>query len=173
MDNPRQKDTRPPAGEPELPPGSWASSAARRRNMQAIRSRDTKPEQLVRRLLHAQGLRYRVAARPVADLRRTADIVFRPVRVAVFIDGCYWHGCPEHYVPPKTNPGYWSDKVAGNMARDRDTDARLLEAGWAVLRFWEHEAPAECALRIAAEVEKRRACTRAEKEGTDTGTDTP
>ncbi|WP_327414206.1 very short patch repair endonuclease [Streptomyces sp. NBC_01233] len=150
-----------PDGDAWSPPeGSWASSAARRRNMQAIRSRDTKPEQLVRRLLHAQGLRYRVAARPLPGLRRTADIVFRPSKVAVFIDGCYWHGCPEHYVPPKTNPGYWSDKVARNMARDRDTDQRLREAGWTVLRFWEHEPSGECAVRIAAEVQKRRARTR-------------
>jgi DNA mismatch endonuclease (patch repair protein) len=124
--------------------------------MQAIRSRDTKPEWLVRRLLHAQGLRYRVAAKPLPGLRRTADIVFRRAKVAVFIDGCYWHGCPEHYVSPKTNPGYWSDKVARNMARDRDTDQRLEEAGWTVLRFWEHEPSGDCAARIAAEVEKRR-----------------
>ncbi|MET7661127.1 very short patch repair endonuclease [Streptomyces sp. NPDC005373] len=133
----------------EAPEGSWASSAARRRNMQAIRSRDTKPERVLRRLLHAQGLRYRVAARPLPDLRRTADIVFRPVKVAVFVDGCYWHGCPEHYVSPKTNPGYWSDKVAGNMARDRDTDRRLAEAGWTVLRFWEHEPADACASTVA------------------------
>jgi DNA mismatch endonuclease (patch repair protein) len=125
--------------------------------MQAIRSRDTKPEHLVRRLLHAQGLRYRVAAKPLPDLRRTADIVFRPVKLAVFIDGCYWHGCPQHYVAPKTNPGYWSDKVARNVARDRDTDQRLKEAGWAVLRFWEHEPSAECAATIATEVQKLRA----------------
>ncbi|MDX3669153.1 very short patch repair endonuclease [Streptomyces europaeiscabiei] len=140
----------------EPPSGSWASSAARRRNMQAIRSRDTTPERLIRQLVHAQGLRYRVAARPLPGLRRTADMVFRPAKVAVFIDGCYWHGCPEHYVPPKTNPGYWSDKVARNMARDRDTDQRLAEADWTVLRFWEHEAPSECAAQIAAEVAMRR-----------------
>ncbi|MFI8227324.1 very short patch repair endonuclease [Streptomyces sp. NPDC085900] len=145
------------SNEPWEPPvGSWASSAARRRNMQAIRSRDTTPERLIRRLVHAQGLRYRVAARPLPDLRRTADMVFRPAKVAVFIDGCYWHGCPVHYVPPKTNPGYWSDKVARNMARDRDTDQRLEEAGWTVLRFWEHEPSEDCAARIAAEVDKRR-----------------
>ncbi|MFJ2741642.1 very short patch repair endonuclease [Streptomyces sp. NPDC087440] len=141
----------------EPPVGSWASSAARRRNMQAIRSRDTKPELLVRRLLHAQGLRYRVAAKPLPDLRRTADLVFRPARVAVFIDGCYWHGCPEHYVPPKSNSVYWSDKVARNMARDLDTNLRLTEADWLVLRFWEHEPSAECAVRIADEVRERRA----------------
>ena len=134
------------------PVGSWASSAARRRNMQAIRSRDTTPERLVRSLVHAQGLRYRVAARPLPNLRRTADLVFRPTKVAVFIDGCYWHGCPDHYVAPKTNAGYWSDKVARNVARDRDTNERLRGSGWTVLRFWEHEAAEGCALKITETV---------------------
>ncbi len=83
-------------------------------------------------------------------------MVFRPAKVAVFIDGCYWHGCPEHYVPPKTNPGYWSDKVARNMARDRDTDQQLIEAGWTILRFWEHESPGDCALKIASTVSRLR-----------------
>lgn len=83
-------------------------------------------------------------------------MVFRPAKVAVFIDGCYWHGCPEHYVPPKTNPGYWSDKVARNVARDRDTDQRLIQAGWTVLRFWEHESPDHCALQIASVVGRLR-----------------
>ncbi|MFF8651713.1 very short patch repair endonuclease [Streptomyces griseoluteus] len=138
------------------PPGSWASSAARRRNMQAIRSRDTTPERLIRSLVHAQGFRYRVAARPLPNLRRTADLVFRPAKLAVFIDGCYWHGCPQHYVPPKTNSGYWSDKVARNMARDRDTDDQLRAAGWTVLRFWEHDPAEECALKIAATVSHLR-----------------
>ncbi|MFF3556460.1 very short patch repair endonuclease [Streptomyces tsukubensis] len=140
----------------EAPAGSWASSAARRRNMQAIRSRDTKPETLLRRLVHAQGLRYRVSTRPLPDLRRTADLVFRPAKVAVFMDGCYWHGCPEHYVSPRTNPGYWSGKVAGNITRDRDTDRRLAEAGWLVLRFWEHESPEECAAMVRDVVLERR-----------------
>ncbi|MFJ5278531.1 very short patch repair endonuclease [Streptomyces parvulus] len=147
------------------PAGSWASTAARRRNMQAIRSRDTTPERLIRRLVHARGLRYRVAARPLPGLRRTADMVFRPAKVAVFIDGCYWHGCPEHYVPPKTNPGYWSDKVARNMARDRDTDRRLAAEGWMVLRFWEHEPSEFCAGRIAAEVAKRRSAEQRDLPG--------
>ncbi|MFL1902736.1 very short patch repair endonuclease [Streptomyces tauricus] len=155
-----------PDTEDWVPPkGSWASSAARRRNMQAIRSRDTKPERALRRLLHAQGLRYRVAAKPLPDLRRTADIVFRPVKVAVFVDGCYWHGCPEHYVSPKTNPGYWSGKVAGNIARDRDTDQRLTSAGWTVLRFWEHESPEECASAVLGVVLKRRDALLLRKSG--------
>ncbi|WP_455353547.1 very short patch repair endonuclease [Streptomyces sp. SYSU K217416] len=140
----------------EPPAGSWASSAARRRNMQAIRSRDTKPEQLVRRLVHARGLRYRVAAKPLPNLRRTADMVFRPAKVAVFVDGCYWHGCPVHYVPPKTNPGYWSDKVARNVARDRETVQRLEDAGWTVLRFWEHESPEASADQIVLTVNTLR-----------------
>ncbi|MDF3141599.1 MULTISPECIES: very short patch repair endonuclease [unclassified Streptomyces] len=147
------------AEAPEIwapPEGSWASSAAKRRNMQAVRSRDTKPELLVRRLVHASGLRYRVAARPVPDLRRTADMVFRPAKVAVFIDGCYWHGCPEHYVSPKTNPGYWSDKVARNVARDRDTDRQLENAGWLVLRYWEHASAQASAAEIIQVVRTRR-----------------
>ncbi|MBM7169057.1 very short patch repair endonuclease [Streptomyces sp. G44] len=150
-------------GEAWTPPaGSWASSAARRRNMQAIRSRDTKPERLIRSLLHAQGLRYRVATKPLPGLRRTADIVFRPAKLAVFVDGCYWHGCPDHYVSPKTNSGYWSEKVARNMARDRDTETQLRAAGWTVLRFWEHESPEDCAIKIAATASRLRA---AESEG--------
>ncbi|MER5595862.1 very short patch repair endonuclease [Streptomyces sp. NPDC002265] len=164
-----------PSSEPDpsrttwVPPeGSWASSAARRRNMQAIRSRDTTPERLVRRLVHAQGLRYRVAARPLSDLRRTADMVFRPAKVAVFIDGCYWHGCPEHYVSPKTNPGYWSDKVARNVTRDRDTDERLRAAGWLVLRFWEHESAEESSKTICQAVLPRRPVPATGKAGTTT-----
>ncbi|GEK03809.1 hypothetical protein TNCT1_60850 [Streptomyces sp. 1-11] len=128
--------------------------------MQAIRSRDTKPEKLIRQLVHAQGLRYRVAARPLPDLRRTADMVFRPAKVAVFIDGCYWHGCPEHYVPPRTNPRYWSEKVLRNVQRDRDTDQHLEQAGWLVLRFWEHEPPEVCATQIADTVTARRSGAR-------------
>ncbi|EDY44438.2 very short patch repair endonuclease [Streptomyces sp. SPB074] len=154
----------PPAGSareddgawPDRPAGSWASSPGRRRNMQAIRSRDTKPEFLIRRLVHARGFRYRVCARPLPGLRRTADLVFRPARVAVFIDGCYWHGCPEHYQAPKKNAGYWSEKVVRNVTRDRDTDQKLRAAGWLVLRFWEHESSEECADRIAATVVARR-----------------
>ncbi|MER7935028.1 MULTISPECIES: very short patch repair endonuclease [unclassified Streptomyces] len=140
----------------EAPKGSWASSAARRRNMQAVRSRDTQPEKLIRRLVHAQGLRYRVAARPLPDLRRTADMVFRPAKVAVFIDGCYWHGCPQHYVSPKTNSGYWSEKITRNINRDCETNTRLEEAGWLVLRFWEHEPSGTCAESIISAVTLRR-----------------
>ncbi len=141
------------------PAGTWASSAARRRNMQAIRSRDTVPELALRSLVHAAGLRYRVAAKPLPGMRRTADLLFRPTRVAVFVDGCFWHGCPEHFVPPKTNPEYWREKIGRNVQRDRDTDTRLAEAGWLVLRFWEHQPVPQCAAEVVAAVRDRRAAT--------------
>lgn len=124
--------------------------------MRSNRGRDTKPELAVRRLLYAVGLRYRVNARPETDLRRTVDILFRPARVAVLIDGCYWHGCPQHYTAPKTHSGFWSDKVATNRARDLETSRILTERGWLVLRFWEHEEPADVAARVEAAVRARR-----------------
>ena len=108
--------------------------------MQANRSRDTKPELNVRRALHRLGLRYRVAIAPEPGLRRRADIVFPRARVAVFIDGCFWHGCPEHGRSSfNYNAEYWPAKIAANIARDADTNARLEQAGWHVLRYWEHE----------------------------------
>ncbi len=120
--------------------------------MVGCRSRDTAPELALRSAVHRLGLRYRVAARPVASVRRTADLVFSRARVAVFLDGCYWHRCPDHYVPPSTNPGYWHTKIDGNAARDRDTDARLAGAGWAVVRVWEHEDSDEAAARVRSAV---------------------
>ena len=83
-------------------------------------------------------------------------MVFRSAKVAVFIDGCYWHGCPEHYVSPKTNSGYWSDKVVRNIARDRDTDRQLEKAGWLVLRYWEHTSAEISAAEITELVKTRR-----------------
>ncbi len=106
--------------------------------MQGNRSRDTNAELAVRRLLHARGLRYRVNDRPVPELRRTADIVFTRQRIAVFIDGCFWHGCPEHYTRPGSNQEFWDAKVTRNKVRDADTVHVLEEHAWTVLRFWEH-----------------------------------
>lgn len=120
---------------------SWASSPAVRRNMQANRGRDTTPELAVRSLLHARGFRYRVNVPLAFDRRRRADITFSRVRLAVFIDGCYWHGCPQHFQLPKTNTTFWRAKIAGNQSRDAETDAALHASGWNVLRFWEHEHP--------------------------------
>jgi DNA mismatch endonuclease (patch repair protein) len=83
-------------------------------------------------------------------LRRTADLVFTRARVAVFLDGCFWHGCPEHHRPAKRNTEFWSTKIKGNITRDADTDTRLREAGWRVIRVWEHEQPAVAAEKIRA-----------------------
>lgn len=131
---------------------SWATTPAIRKTMLGNRSRDTAPELKVRRAVHAMGLRYRVAYRPEPGLRRTADLVFTRARVAVFIDGCYWHGCPEHYIEPASNVDYWRPKIARNRERDAETTAALTAAGWHVLRFWSHEDPGEVAARIAREV---------------------
>jgi DNA mismatch endonuclease (patch repair protein) len=116
--------------------------------MQGNRSRDTLPEIAVRRLLHAAGLRYRVAMRPIPTLRRTADIVFTRRKIAVFIDGCFWHGCPEHYVVPRTNVEYWSPKIERNFSRDAETNEQLRAAGWIVVRYWSHRSPEDIAARV-------------------------
>jgi DNA mismatch endonuclease (patch repair protein) len=133
-------------------PTSWASSAAVRKSMQGNKRRDTAPELQIRRLVHAMGLRYRVDARPLADFNRRADLVFRGPRIAVFVDGCFWHGCPAHGTKPKTNGEYWSPKIARNKERDAETTDVLIDAGWRVIRTWEHEDPVESAERIAAAV---------------------
>lgn len=133
-------------------PKSWAASPATRRSMQGNKARDTSAELAVRRLLHARGLRYRVNYRPLRELRRTADIVFTRQKIAVLIDGCFWHGCPEHYTRPTANREFWDAKVERNQARDADTGRVLEEQGWTVLRFWEHEGAADVADTIAAAV---------------------
>lgn len=137
------------------PEGSWASSPANRRSMLGNRNRDTAPELAVRSAVHRRGLRYRVASRPLPGVRRTADLVFRGARVAVFVDGCFWHGCPDHHVLPVTNSGYWTRKVAINRARDIDTDARLAAEGWVCVRIWEHEDPVDAADRLERIVRSR------------------
>jgi DNA mismatch endonuclease (patch repair protein) len=134
---------------------SWAGSPAVRATMRGNRRRDTNPELAVRRMTHALGLRYRVDARPLSDLNRRADLVFPRRKVAVFVDGCYWHGCPEHGTWPRTNAGYWTLKIKRNIDRDADTNARLNAAGWDVIRIWEHEDPRVGAARIKAAVQAR------------------
>jgi DNA mismatch endonuclease, patch repair protein len=135
---------------------SWASTPAVRKSMQANRSRDTKPEVALRKALHAMGLRYRVCARPLPEVARTVDVVFRPTRIAVEVRGCFWHGCPEHYRAPTTNSDYWSAKVQRNVDRDTKTEKLLRDAGWELIVIWEHDDIVGAAQRIAAEVRRRR-----------------
>ena len=128
--------------------------------MRGNKGRDTRPELAVRSAVHALGLRYRVGMSPMPGIRRTAALVFPRAKVAVFVDGCFWHGCPEHHRPAKRNAEFWRTKIEGNIARDADTDARLRQGGWRVIRVWEHEEPAEAAAAIKAIV--REAASRDE-----------
>lgn len=118
--------------------------------MKRTRRRDTAAELRVRSAVHRRGLRYRVDQPVLPGDRRRADLVFRRHRVAVFIDGCFWHSCPLHGTQPKRNGEWWLEKLAGNVERDRDTDARLGRAGWTVVRVWEHEDAEVVADRISA-----------------------
>lgn len=124
-----------------------ASNEVILRRMQATKRRDTKPELAMRSELHGLGLRFFVD-RPLGGMRRRADIVFPNDRVAIYVDGCYWHSCPTHGTTPKENRDWWIAKFAANRARDEDTSAKLRAAGWTVLRFWEHDDPAVAADQV-------------------------
>ena len=117
--------------------------------MRANKGRDTRPEKALRSAVHALGLRYRVNAKPIPVLRRTADLVFSRAKVAVFLDGCFWHGCAEHYRPATKNAAFWHDKIEATQTRDAQTDRVLAERGWTVIRVWEHDDPVRSAALIA------------------------
>lgn len=121
--------------------------------MQRQRRRDTTRELEIRRALHALGYRFRVDYRMEASLRTRGDIVFTRRRLVVFVDGCFWHGCPEHATAPKTNAEWWKEKLAANVARDRRVDTQLTDRGWTVLRVWEHESVADAVVKIEAAAE--------------------
>ncbi|MFI8591057.1 very short patch repair endonuclease [Dietzia maris] len=110
--------------------------------MRSQKRRDTGCEMAVRRILHADGVRYRVDFRPLADQKFRVDIGWKSRKVAVFIDGCFWHACPEHLSIPKRNTEWWEAKLKANSDRDARTNSILRARGWTVLRFWEHEPPA-------------------------------
>ena len=135
---------------------SWAMNPGRRRNMQANRSRDTKPELRLRSILHRRGMRFRVAHMPLSGVRWTADVVFTRAKVAVFVDGCFWHGCPEHFKLPTRNENYWAPKVNRTRERDAEFDRLLRDAGWVVIRVWEHEPVDVVADLVDATVSNRR-----------------
>jgi len=132
------------------------SSEAARKRMSSTGQRDTPPEWEIRRRLFARGFRYRVDAPVLSKPRRRADIVFPGIQVAVFVDGCFWHGCPLHGTWPKANADFWREKIETNRARDADTNRRLREEGWLVIRIWEHESPDDAVEKIVKLVEGRR-----------------
>jgi DNA mismatch endonuclease (patch repair protein) len=148
----------------------FASTPAIRRRMQGQRRRDTRAELALRRELHRRGLRYRLDQPVVPGTRRRrVDIVFLGAKVAVSVDGCFWHGCAAHGVAEhRVNAWYWPAKIERNRARDADTDARLSAEGWAVVRVWEHDDPVAAADRIERIVRRRR---RGERTNQDHWTD--
>src|SRR5437867_10192315 len=120
------------------PPASSPAALARMRRQ---RRQDTQPEVTVRRLLYARGYRYRVHTPVPGMKRRSIDISFPKLRVAVFLDGCFWHGCPAHCTDARANGAWWREKIARNRQRDAETASHLEELGWVVLRYWEHVTP--------------------------------
>lgn len=116
--------------------------------MENTPQRDTPPERALRSELHRRGLRFRVDLSVSETSRLRPDVVFTGPRVVVFVDGCFWHRCPEHGSVPKANRAWWDEKLSENVRRDRRHDSVLKSEGWTVIRVWEHEDPAEAADRI-------------------------
>jgi len=116
--------------------------------MSRLRRSGTAPELALRHELHRRGLRFRVQLKVPGNNRRSIDIAFTRVRLAVFVDGCFWHGCTKHGTRPSTNADWWRWKIQRNTERDRDTDRLLASAGWRVVRIWEHESPHHAADRV-------------------------
>lgn len=130
--------------------------------MQGNRRRDTAPELALRSALHARGWRFRVQYPVPGAARRSIDVAFTKRRIAIFVDGCFWHGCPIHGSSPSTNSSYWSEKIVRNKNRDSDTNTLLSEAGWLTIRIWEHTAVAEALQLVerALEIPERSALGR-------------
>jgi DNA mismatch endonuclease (patch repair protein) len=128
------------------------SSAGVSERMARVRRRDTAPELELRSELHRRGLRYRVDRRPLKGVPSRADLVFGPAKVAVYVDGCFWHSCPEHGTMPRSNEAFWQQKLARNRERDAKVNALLAEAGWTVVRIWEHEEIGPAADRVESAV---------------------
>ena len=139
-----------------MPAHPGASSPELSERMRTFPRRDTTPELELRRELWRRGLRYRVDRPLDGKRRRRADLTFVGAKVVVFVDGCFWHGCPEHGTSPKANAEWWSEKLARNVARDADTDEYLTSLGWTVLRFWEHEDVRAAADQVERVVRARR-----------------
>ena len=129
------------------------ASPGRSANMKANRRTNTKPELALRSALHAMGYRYRKDLRLDLPRRRVRpDIAFTSRKVAVFVDGCFWHACPDHGSQPKNNEWYWSPKLQKNVERDRAADQALTDAGWTVVRLWEHVPIEDAVAKVVAAV---------------------
>lgn len=136
---------------------SWASSPGVRRSMQSNGPKDTAPEVALRSVLHRRGFRFRKHVRPIPGLACTVDVLFPTERLALFVDGCYWHSCPEHASYPRLNGEWWRAKLDGTRERDIRNTKALIEAGWHVIRVWEHEHVDAAATLVANALERIRA----------------
>ncbi|WP_238447094.1 very short patch repair endonuclease [Micromonospora sp. 4G55] len=142
-----------------MPDGPVPSSAGVSGRMQRQRRKDTQPELAIRRALHRAGLRYRIGVPVTSSRRRTIDIAFTRIKLAVFVDGCFWHGCPQHATWPKANAAWWEAKILKNRERDRETTRQLEDEGWTVIRIWEHEPAENAADRLVDVVRGMQAST--------------
>lgn len=138
---------------PRIQPSSPETS----RRMAKVRQKDTAAEVALRQELYRNGLRYRVYYEVLKKPRRVADVAFPGLKIALFVDGCFWHGCSEHATWPKQNAEFWRQKIEANRLRDADTNSRLLDMGWTVLRFWEHESPIKVTETVVQTVAEARA----------------
>lgn len=133
-----------------------ASSLAAKRRMEAAKPRDTLPEIKLRTALEELGIPFEVDVKPIEDINRRADILIREDKIAIFVDGCFWHGCPIHGTQAKANSLFWTEKIERNKDRDLDTNRRLEASGWTVIRIWEHEDHINAAKQIAETINIRR-----------------
>lgn len=148
-------------------PGIVPSSSDASRRMARVRQTGTNAELALRREMYRIGLRYRVGYEVLKKPRRVADAAFPGRKIAVFVDGCFWHGCPEHATWPKRNAEFWRQKIEANRQRDADTNARLQAIGWMALRFWSHESPVKAAETVARVVAKADTKPRAASSSTN------
>lgn len=151
------------ASTKRTPPPGAAPVSSRRRNMQANRRRDTSPELALRRALHHLGYRYRCDHRiDLAAVRTRPDIVFTRAKVAIFVDGCFWHCCEEHGRTPQVNTEYWGPKLERNRTRDRAHTTALEAAGWRVIRIWEHTSLQDAVATVISALPATRNARRAD-----------
>jgi DNA mismatch endonuclease (patch repair protein) len=147
--------TRSGAALPVLPPAPPASSGAVLRRMRLQPRSHTSCEFALRSALHRLGLRFRVDCRPIPNYRRRADIVFPRLQVAVFVDGCFWHGCRWHKTTPAKHREWWCVKIHRNRLRDRQTTRFLRRRGWTVIRVWEHASIGKATSRVLWGIRRR------------------
>ena len=136
--------------------GPKPSSDAARKRMEAAKPKGTLPEIKLQSALEQVGVLFEVDVKPIDNLQRRADILIRDERIAIFVDGCFWHGCPIHGTQAKANAKFWADKINRNKERDLDTNRRLAEDGWTVLRIWEHEDPKQISNQVVELISIRR-----------------